>query len=102
MDCWEGYGNSLAGKVERNETHAEALKREIMEELGINISVGEKIGVFRHAYTHCRVTVYVHFCEIPSGEPQAIQSSEIRWMNISTLKKPAYGKSGSPNFEYAG
>jgi len=85
---WEFPG----GKVERDESHAEALQREIEEELGVRIMVGEKIGIYRHAYTHYRVTVHVHFCEILSGEPQALQSSEIRWMNIQSLKNLPMGK----------
>lgn len=85
---WEFPG----GKVEMDESHAEALKREIKEELGIKIMVGEKIGIYRHAYTHYRVTVYVHFCEILSGEPKALQSSDIRWTNIHSLKNLPMGK----------
>jgi A/G-specific adenine glycosylase len=85
---WEFPG----GKVEPGEKHAEALMREIREELGVEIKVGDKIGIYRHAYTHYRVTVHVHFCEIISGQPQAFQSSEIQWVKPHFLEELPMGK----------
>jgi len=53
---WEFPG----GKVESGETHAQALQREIREELGCDITVGEVLGKYSHAYTHFRVTLFAY------------------------------------------
>ena len=47
---WEFPG----GKVESGETHQQALQREISEELGCEITVGDVFGLYKHAYTHFR------------------------------------------------
>ena len=55
---WEFPG----GKVQPRETHAAALRRELREELGIEISVGEPLAVVRHAYSHFRITLRAFLC----------------------------------------
>jgi A/G-specific adenine glycosylase len=85
---WEFPG----GKRETGETIDEALVREIWEELGVRVSVSEQLGVFKHAYTHFRVTLHVHYCSIVDGEPRAIQSSEVRWVSRADLFNLPMGK----------
>ena len=45
------------------------MRREIREELAIDIEVGEQITTIRHAYTHFKITLYVFACRYLSGEP---------------------------------
>lgn len=78
---WEFPG----GKVEPGETIEQCIKREIQEELGIEIEVGEHLITVDHTYTHFRVTLNVHHCRHLSGEPQAIECDEIRWVTINEL-----------------
>ena len=52
---WEFPG----GKIEKSETVEECIKREIHEELGIEIEVGEHLITIDHVYTHLRVTLSV-------------------------------------------
>jgi A/G-specific adenine glycosylase len=85
---WEYPG----GKVEKDETHEEALSRELQEELGVSIGVGEKVGVYRHAYTHFRVTLHAYHAHIESGTPSAIQTSEVRWVAKEQLAEFPMGK----------
>ncbi len=85
---WEFPG----GKVEPGETDEEALAREIREELGADVEVGAKLGSFQNAYTHFRVTLRAYYCSLLTGEPQALEASEIRWVAISNLGSFPMGK----------
>jgi A/G-specific adenine glycosylase len=86
---WEFPG----GKVEPGETLPECLQREIQEELGVNILVGDPLGVYQHGYTHFKVTLHAFACQLSDEkEPQALQASEIRWVTIASLTDFPMGK----------
>ena len=85
---WEFPG----GKLEAGETLPEGLRREIREELLVNIQVGEPFGVFKHAFTHFKITLHAFLCELEDGDPQAVEASEIKWVEIGALKNYPMGK----------
>ena len=85
---WEFPG----GKVEAGETLAEALIRELREELGVEIVVGEPLGSYKHAYTHFKVTVHTFRAAIVKGEPKALQSEQVAWVKINQLGEYPMGK----------
>jgi A/G-specific adenine glycosylase len=85
---WEFPG----GKLEEGETLQEALRREIREELGVDIQVGEPAGIYRHGYTHFKVTLHAFCCALNGGEPQALSASEIRWVRREALGQYPMGK----------
>ncbi len=80
---WEFPG----GKQEAGETLEACIQREILEELAIAIEVGEHLITIDHAYTHFRVTLNVYHCRLISGEPQAIECDEIRWVTLDEIDK---------------
>lgn len=85
---WEFPG----GKVEQGETLAAGLQREILEELGISVAVGNPFGIYQHGYTHFKVTLHAFCCSLLDGEPQALHASEIRWVSPGELAGFPMGK----------
>lgn len=85
---WEFPG----GKLEVGEDLPTCLRRELREELGVEVSVGETLGVYRHAYTHFRVTLHAFECVLIDGEPRPLEASELRWALPSEMMKYPMGK----------
>ncbi|MEB3336030.1 MAG: A/G-specific adenine glycosylase [Leptolyngbyaceae bacterium] len=85
---WEFPG----GKVEPGETIPDCIHREIAEELGIEIAVGEALITIDHAYTHFRVTLNVYHCRHLSGDPQPLECDEIRWVTLEEIDQFPFPK----------
>ncbi|HEY9658278.1 MAG TPA: A/G-specific adenine glycosylase [Allocoleopsis sp.] len=85
---WEFPG----GKIEPGETVEACIQREILEELGIEIEVGDRLITIDHTYTHFRVTLNVHHCRYVSGEPQPLECDEVRWVEVSQLEEFPFPK----------
>ncbi len=79
---WEFPG----GKLEPTDADLPAcLRREIAEELAIQIEVGEFVTVVQHAYTHFRITLHAFHARHVSGEPQKIGCADWRWVDLADL-----------------
>ena len=85
---WEFPG----GKVEQGETLEVALQREIREELAAEIAIEAPFGVYRHAYTHFRVTLHAFLARLEGSEPQAVQVQALRWVSPAALADFPMGK----------
>jgi len=85
---WEFPG----GKIEPGETVVECIRREIREELGIEIEVGDRLITVDHAYTHFRVTLNVHHCQWVSGEPQPLECDQVRWVTLAEMDEYPFPK----------
>lgn len=85
---WEFPG----GKLEPGETIEACIAREIKEELGIEIEVGDQLVVVDHTYSHFHVTLTVHHCRHISGEPQPIECDEVRWVTLDEIDQYPFPK----------
>ena len=74
---WEFVG----GKVEKGESLPQALARECMEELGIQIKVGREFMQVIHEYPDILIRLTLFHCTIPEGFPQALEHNDIRWIH---------------------
>lgn len=75
-DGWEFPG----GKIEEEETPQEALKREIMEELDTEISVGELIDTVEYDYPTFHLSMDCFWCEIVKGDLVLKEHEAARWL----------------------
>lgn len=85
---WEFPG----GKVEPGETLSDCLRRELREELDIEVEVGELFTVVQHAFTHFKITLHTFTCRYLSGQPQAVGVQDWAWIAPAELNKYAFGK----------
>jgi len=73
---WEFPG----GKIEPGEALEECLERELVEEMGVRILVGQPLTPATHEYPSFTVTLYPFVCSIVSGEIQLFEHSAISWL----------------------
>ncbi len=78
---WEFPG----GKKIPNEAIEKTIERELKEELGIIVTVGEKLLSFEHAYTHKKLCFTVHICAWISGQPKPLASQKLLWVSPGKL-----------------
>lgn len=83
---WEFPG----GKVEAGETLAQALRREIREELGLRVRVGDELAAVDHAYTHFSVTLHAFACSDGRGEPKPRFHRALRWVSPEAMRRLAF------------
>ena len=91
---WEFPG----GTIEDSDPSLSAgLKREILEELGVLIEVGEPFGIYKHAYTHYKITLHAFLCRLKAGESLRAPRNErecdtFEWVKPQSLADYPMGK----------
>ena len=81
----EGLWEFPGGKCEAGETHIACLEREILEELGCAVSVGEKLLSVGHDYPERSVELHFFRCDL-AVEPRPLLGQEIRWVQGTELR----------------
>lgn len=80
---WEFPG----GKREPAESFEQALHRELMEELGIEVEVLELVESLTHNYPEKSVHLRFFRCAWRRHEPQAIECAAFRWVGVEELEQ---------------
>ena len=78
---WEFPG----GKREPGESLQECLRREIQEELTIDIEVGGLLAKVDHGYSHFSITLNLFEAMYRGGEPEAVECDDWRWIDPAEL-----------------
>jgi 8-oxo-dGTP diphosphatase len=79
---WEFPG----GKIDPDEAHADALRREIREELDAGVDVGELVFHTEHAYDDRTIALYFYRCRL-IGTPRPLLGQEMRWVPRGELAR---------------
>lgn len=85
-DGWEFPG----GKVEAGESPEEALRREIREELEVEVNVGDLIDTIEYDYPAFHLSMKCYACTIAGGSPHLLEHEAARWLYADQLDSVAW------------
>lgn len=80
---WEFPG----GRVERGETDAQALQREIGERLGAGVEVGKPVAFKRHDYEGYTVELVLYEATLLSYDLEARRVKDFRWVAMDDFSQ---------------
>lgn len=86
-----GYGDQKGGwefpggKTEPGETYPEALRRELREELELEVATGEVLGTVEYDYPKFHLSMVCITAEITRGTPVLKEAMDARWLTADTL-----------------
>ena len=95
---WEFPG----GKIMEGETHEQCLKRELREELDIDIEVGDLQYSTQHMYSHIAVELFFYSATYLAGEIKLNEYRDIRWVEKDDLSKYAFPEANIPLLKILG
>jgi 8-oxo-dGTP diphosphatase len=73
---WEFPG----GRVEAGETDAQALRREVLHRLGIEVECGKLISFVSHPYDHYVVDLFLYECDLLGDDLRPLAVTDYRWV----------------------
>jgi A/G-specific adenine glycosylase len=91
---WEFPG----GRIKKGETPKEACIREIMEEVGLKVTIESFLIRIHHAYTHFKVVMDVFCCNLHSGHVWLNGPTDYRWVELTDLTNYPFPKANHKIF----
>jgi 8-oxo-dGTP diphosphatase len=89
---WEFPG----GKINVGESPEECLKRELLEELGIEATIGAPLTVSTYHYPTFSVTLYPFICKMVSGEIVLHEHAAMVWLSPEELQSLDWAEADGP------
>ena len=83
---WEFPG----GKQMAGEPIRECVRREVEEELGVDVDVEQHMKTVDHAYSHFKVTLHFYECTHRSGRPKTLGCSAWKWIRPGEIRDYAF------------
>ena len=84
---WKDWWEFPGGKIEPGEAPKEALKREIREELAVEIEVGDLLTTVEYDYPKFHLTMHCYLCHLKDDtQPQLLEHEAARWLEMHELK----------------
>lgn len=87
------------GKVESNETNAEAIVREVNEELKMTISVNRYFTKVDHSYPDFDITMTCFICDVKTKELTLSEHIAYQWLKLEDLKNLDWAAADIPVVE---
>ncbi len=81
------------GKQEENEPLPVTCHREILDELGISITVDQPLHMLSHAYSHFKITLHAFLCSLNSGTPVSKNETPLNWITLDQFADFAFSRS---------
>ena len=82
---FEGMWEFPGGKIEPGESRESALKREIQEELGIDITIDKFLCITDYDYPSFHLTMHCYLCSVESEEIELREHKSARWLTVESL-----------------
>jgi 8-oxo-dGTP diphosphatase len=95
---WEFPG----GKVKEGEEPRDALRRELKEELDVEVEVGMIFDAVFYSYPEYPILLLVYRCRIEKGSLKPIGCHDLRWVNLRELEKLAMPPADDPIRKHLG
>lgn len=92
---WEFPG----GKIEKGETPQECLKREIIEELNIEIEVENFLGESIYKYPNGEIRLLAYFARILKGKIKLFVHDQVKWVTTRELDEFDFAPADIPLIE---
>ena len=87
---FEGMWEFPGGKIEPGESCEVALKREIMEELGVDIAIENLLCTTEYDYPSFHLTMHCYLCSIASGDIELREHKSALWLTSDRLDEVAW------------
>ncbi len=91
---WEFPG----GKKLPHESSKDCIKREIMEELGVNVAPTTFIKQIKHEYSHFKITLDAYFCNYINGQPKTLGCQDFKWIKYNNIAQLPFPKANHKLF----
>jgi len=78
-----GFWEFPGGKLQPGESPAEALIRELREEIGVCVEAATPFMAYRHDYAERSVELHVFLVEGYTGDPRGVEGQPLRWVAVT-------------------
>ena len=86
---WKDWWEFPGGKIEPEESPEAALRREIREELGCEIAIGDLLTTIEYDYPTFHLSMQCYWCRLINSEPHLLEHEDARWLlpaDLPTLR----------------
>jgi 8-oxo-dGTP diphosphatase len=80
-----GFWEFPGGKVDAHESDADAIVRELREELGVEVRPLREVAMLQHEYPDRIVELVLWHASLVSGEPAGLDGQQLKWVDCQSL-----------------
>ena len=83
---WKGWWEFPGGKLQPGESHAQALIRELHEEMDTDIVIDRYLATVEYDYPDFHLTMHCYLCHLSNSHYTLIEHLDARWLTADTLQ----------------